>query len=148
MLYVWFEKMKLCCYVLLHFFCLPSFFYLLYIPLLFCYNGFEFLLCYVVSACYCTYHHLTSTVSNLRKRILIFCFATLLTHAIVFLLQFLCLQLFSLYYVGFKKRESEFFFCFGALLTPTITPLLQFLCLPSFFYTYHHLACTMWGSTI
>jgi hypothetical protein len=51
---------------------------------------------------------LTSTMSNLRKRILIFGFATLLTHAIVFLLQFLCIQLFNLYYVGFKKGESEF----------------------------------------
>jgi hypothetical protein len=47
-----------------------------------------------------------------------------------------------------SKKENLNLFCFGALLTPTITPLLQFLCLQSCFYTYHHLACTMWGSTI
>jgi hypothetical protein len=52
---------------------------------------------------------LTSTMSNLRKRILIFLFCYIVDTCHRFLLQFLCLQLFGLYYVGFKKGESEFF---------------------------------------
>ncbi len=111
MFYVWFEKMKLCCYVLLHFSCLPSFFYCIY-----CTYHCSFVTMGLNFCCVMLWVHAIAptTIWPLlcpiwEKESWFFCFATLLTHAIIFLLQFLCLQLFGLYYVGFKKGESDFF---------------------------------------
>ncbi len=109
MFYVWFEKIKLCCYVLLHFFCLPSFFYWIYClyHCSFVTMGCAMLLVHAIAP--------TTTWPLLcpiwEKESWFFCFATLLTHAIVFLFTVRVPTIVWPLLCGVQKRRIWLFCC-------------------------------------